>query len=183
MAKSRRPIFRESALKQYLQKREQDILPQTVSPPFFTYAWIVLILLVVAGALAWSAEVPTFMAASGVITAQGAQPNGNATQALIFFPAANAPKLQPGETIQLQVGSDVTLHTSKITSVEPGVISPTDARRRFSLDNGAAQVITEPSIVAIASLDQGFPARTFAGTTIRAQVQIGTHSVLSQLSI
>ena len=183
MAKSRRPIFRESAMKQYLQRREQDILPHTVSPPFFTYAWIVLVLLVVAGAIAWSVDVPTFAPASGVVTAQATPQNREATQALVFFPSATAPKLQPGETIQLQIGANGPMRTSKITSVMPGVISPTDARKRFALDNGAAQVITEPSIVAVVGLDQSFPAHTYAGTTVSAQVQTGSHSVISQFSL
>ncbi len=183
MAKSRRPIFRESAMKQYLQRREQDILPHTVSPPFFTYAWIVLVLLVAAGVIAWSADVPTFTTASGVVTAQATPQNRDATQALIFFPSANAPKLQPGETIQLQIGANGPTSTSKITSVVPGIVSPTDARARFRLDNAAAQTITEPSIVAVVGLDQNFPARKYAGTTVSAQVQIGSHSVISQFSL
>ena len=181
MAKSRRPIFRESALKKYLEKREQDILPQTVSPPFFTYAWIVLVLLLGAGVIAWSTDVPTFTTAPGVITANATA--RDATQALVFFPATNAPKLQAGESIQLQVGANGPTSTSKITSIIPGVISPTDARKRFALDNGAAQVITQPSIVAIVGLDKSFPAHTFAGTTINAQVQIGSHSVISQFLV
>ncbi len=182
MAKSRRPIFRESAMKQYLQKREQDILPNTVSPPFFTYAWIVLVLLVVAGLIAWSADVPTITTASGVVTAQATAQNRDATQALVFFPSANAPKLQPGEDIQLQIGANGPTSTSKITSIVPGVISPTDARTRFGLDKGAAQVITEPSIVAVVGLDQNFPARKFAGTTVSAQLRVGSHSIISEFS-
>jgi hypothetical protein len=170
-------------MKQYLQKREQDILPHTVSPPFFTYAWIILVLLVAAGVLAWSADVPTFATASGVVTAQATAQNRDATQALIFFPSANAPKLQPGEEIQLQVGANGPITMSKITGVVPGIISPADARARFKLDNGAAQTITEPSVIALVSLDQNFPAHKFAGTTVSAQVQTGSHSVISQFSL
>jgi hypothetical protein len=181
MAKSRRPIFRESAMKQYLQKREQDVLPNTVSPPFFTYAWLVLLLLVVAGMLAWSSEVPTFTTASGVITAQTA--NSNATQALLFIPSAQGSQIKAGQAVQIQIGTNGTPQVSKITSVEPGVISPTDARKRFALDNGAAQVITEPSVIATVALDKSFSAQAFAGTTISAQVQIGTHSVLSEFTL
>ncbi len=183
MAKSRRPIFRESAMKQYLQRREQDILPHTVSPPFFTYAWIVLVLLVAAGMIAWSADVPTFAATTGVITANATPQNRDATQALVFFPSTGAPKLQAGEAIQLQIGTNGPTLTSKITSVMPGVISPTDARKRFSLDNNAANVINQPSVVAVVGLDQNFPAHTYAGTTVNAQVQIGSHSVISEFSL
>ncbi len=184
MAKSRRPIFRESAMKQYLQKREQDILPHTVSPPFFTYAWLVLLLLIVAGILAWSSQVPTFTTASGVITGQGGtQPSNDATRALLFVPSSQASQLKAGEAVQLQVGANGQTQVSKITSIEPGVISPADARKRFALDNGEAQVITQPSVVAIVELDKSFPAHTFAGTTVSAQVQTGSHSVISEFSL
>jgi len=35
MSQAQRPLFREHALKHYLQKREKDILPRLVSPPTF----------------------------------------------------------------------------------------------------------------------------------------------------
>jgi len=181
MAKTRRPIFRESAMKQYLQKREQDILPNTVSPPFFTYGWLVVLLLVVAGTLAWSSEVPTFMTASGVITAQTA--NSNAAQAILFIPTQQATKVKAGEVVQLKLGANGPTRITKIVSVRPGVVSPTDARKLFALDNGAAQVITEPSVIVTVGLDQSISTQTFAGTTVNAQVQIGSHSVLSEFTL
>jgi hypothetical protein len=88
--------------------------------------------------------------------------------------------LQAGQSIQLQVGSTGPRLDSTISSVEPGVISPTDARRRYSLDNGAAQVIKEPSIVVIVLLDKSFPTNSYAGTIVSAQIQVGSQQVLSQ---
>jgi hypothetical protein len=179
MKNSRRSPFRESAMKQYVQRREQDILPRVVSPPFFIVCWLLLALLMAAGALAWFAEVPTFASASGVVTAQ--KTPANSTQALVFFPATNAPKLQVGEPIQIQVGSNGPILQQKVTQVEPGALSPSDIRTRFALDAGAAQRVTEPSIVAIVQLDASITAQKYAGTSISAQVQVGLHSVLSQL--
>ncbi len=39
MGPSRRPLFREQALKQYKLRQEKDILPRFISPAFFPYVW------------------------------------------------------------------------------------------------------------------------------------------------
>ena len=184
MVKSRRPIFRESAMKQYLQRREQDILPYTVSPPVFACSWIVLVLFLTLGLLAWSADLPTVVTTAGIVTqtmGQQTSSTGGNAQALVFFPASNAPQLHAGQPIQIQIGATGPHLNSRITQVEPGIISPTDARSRYGLDTGSAQVLTEPSVVVIVNLDPTISARTYAGTTISAQVQVGSHSLLSQL--
>ncbi|MBV9228836.1 MAG: hypothetical protein JOZ18_05955 [Chloroflexi bacterium] len=184
MVKPRRQIFRESAMKQYLQRREQDILPYTVSPPAFACSWIVLVLFLTLGLLAWSADLPTVVVTEGIVTQimgpQASSTGGNA-QALVFFPTSDASQLHAGQAIQLQIGATGPHLNSRITQVEQGVISPTDARNRYGLDTGAAQVLTQPSVVVIVDLDKSISASTYAGTTVSAQVQVGFHSVLSQL--
>ncbi|MBV9228163.1 MAG: hypothetical protein JOZ18_02530, partial [Chloroflexi bacterium] len=137
MINSRRRIFRENAMKHYLRQREQDLLPSTVSVPFFAIAWILLVLFLLVGLLAWSAELPTVVTTAGiVIPTTGPQTYsilGNA-QALVFFPASDAPQLHVGQPIQIQIGTAGPHLNSRITQVESGIISPTDARRRYGLD-------------------------------------------------
>jgi hypothetical protein len=185
MANPRRQIFRESAMRQYVQRREQDVLPQIVSPPVFACSWFLLALILMAGLLAWSAELPTDVSASGVIIQQARQTvsssASNTAQALIFFPSTDASQLRAGQSIKLTIGSTTSI-SSTITSVQAGLISPSDARKRYGLDAGEAQVITEPSRVVIVNLDKSISAHTFAGSTVSAQVQVGTHSVLSQIT-
>jgi hypothetical protein len=184
MINSRRRIFRESAMKHYVQQREQDLLPSTVSVPFFAIAWILLVLFLLVGLLAWSAELPTVVTTAGIVTQTTGQQSSSLSanaQALVFFPASNAPLLHAGQPIQIQIGTTGPHLNSTITQVEPGIISPTDARSRYGLDTGAAQVLTEPSVVVIVNLDPTISVRTYAGTTIHAQVQVGSHSLLSQL--
>lgn len=184
MAQPRRQIFRESAMQQYVQRREQDILPQIVSPPVFAGSWFLLALVLMAGLLAWSAQLPTYQSASGIITKQGQLPSSTSSnvQALIFFPSTDDSQLHVGLPIKLQIGSTGPSLSSTITSIEADIISPSDARQRFQLDTGEAQVITEPSRIVIVNLGKSVSASTFAGSTITAQIQVGTHSVLSQLS-
>lgn len=179
MANPRRQIFRASAMQQYIQRREQDILPQIISPPVFACSWFLLALILMAALLAWSAQLPTYISASGVITQQTG--SSSTTQAVVFFPSADASQLRAGQPVKLTIGSNTSV-TSTITRMQTGIISPADARKQYGLDASEAQVVTEPSSVVIVNLDKSFSAHTFAGSIISAQVQVGTHSILSQIA-
>ncbi|MBV9690195.1 MAG: hypothetical protein JO202_10860 [Ktedonobacteraceae bacterium] len=48
MTTSPRPIFRDRAIKHYLQGRQKDVLPHLIAPPIFLLLWMLLILLLVA---------------------------------------------------------------------------------------------------------------------------------------
>ncbi|HEU5381019.1 MAG TPA: hypothetical protein VFV38_36815 [Ktedonobacteraceae bacterium] len=48
MVSSKRPIFREQAVQQYLQRRQPDVLPRFISPLLFLSCWVLLVLLVIA---------------------------------------------------------------------------------------------------------------------------------------
>lgn len=173
-------------MQQYIQRREQDVLPQIISPPVFACSWFLLALILMAGLLAWSAQLPIYVSAPGVILQQGQQSSSNKansnTQALIFFSSSDAAKLHMGQPIQLQINSNGQSFNSTITSIGSSVTSPSDARQRYKLDAGEAQVITGPSTIVTVNLNLGSSAHTFAGSIISAQVQVGTHSVLSQLT-
>jgi hypothetical protein len=178
MINPRRQIFRESALQEYVQRQERDVLPNIVSPPVFACSWFLLALVLMGGFLAWSARLPTYASASGVIQSS----TGSSAQALIFFPTADAAELRAGLPITLQLGSTGSSLSCTITRVVSGTISPSDARKTYGLDTAEAEVITEPSKVVIVSLGKSVSASTYAGTTISAKVQVGTHSVLSEIS-
>jgi hypothetical protein len=186
MVKPRRQIFRESAMRQYIQRREQDVLPQLVSPPVFASSWFLLALILTAALLAWSAQLPTFVSAPGVIIQQTQLPSSTKTKpanmaALIFFPPSNASQLHTGQLVTLQFSVTGQRITSTITQIEAGPISPGDARKAYGLDASEGQVITEPSTIVIMNLDVGASTH-LNGSIITAQVQVGTHSVLSQIT-
>ena len=181
MINPRRQIFRESALQEYVQRQERDVLPNIVSPPVFACSWFLLALVLMGGYLAWSARLPTYVSASGIVRATTVN-KVSSVQALIFFPTADATELRVGLPVTLQLGSTGPSISSTITQVASGKISPGDARKTYGLDAGEAEVITEPAKVVIVSLDKSVSASTYAGTTISAKVQVGTHSVLSEIS-
>jgi hypothetical protein len=178
-----RPIFRTRALNHYIRKRDKDILPEFVSPPVFLFLWILFGLLLIAGLLAWWTEVPIYVAGSGIILEQGLQSKfvNNEGIVLIFLPAESAGKLRVGLPVQLYIGSTGPSFTSRIEQVEPGVISPSEVRKRYGLDSSVSQIFTEPSVVAVVKLIPTISAHMYAGSIVNAQVQVGSRRVLSLL--
>ncbi len=183
MAEPSRSIFRTSAINHYIQKREKDILPRLVTPPVFLFLWVLFGLLMIAGLLAWWTEVPTYVTGSGIILEQGLQSKlvNKEGIVLIFLPAESAGKLRVGLPILLHIGSTGLSFTSKIEQVEPGIVSPSEARKRYALDSSASQIFTEPSVVATVKFIPTLSARMYAGSIVNAQVQVGSRRVLSLL--
>ncbi|SRR6266567_1390220 len=183
MAISRRSIFRDSAMKHYMQKQEKDILPRVVSPPVFVFLWILLGFLTMAGLLAWWGEVPTYESGSGIILEEKSHSKSGNSEAIavIFLPASSAPKLRTGLPIQLQIGSTGSRFTSTIERIEPGILSPSEARTRYAFASGVSQVLTQPSVLATVRLGSTISARTYAGSLVSAQVQVGLRRPLSLL--
>lgn len=186
MAVSKRSIFRGKALEQYAASRQKEVLPRLVSPPVFVFFWVLLGLLIVGGILAWLTQVPTYVTGSGAVLdqglIQGKQASGEAV-AIIFLPTTHPMHMQAGQLILLHIGSSATQLTYKVNGVDPGVISPSDARRRYGLDSATAQVISGPSIVLSVNLGPMFPAYQYAGSIVSAQVQAGSQRVLSLLPV
>ena len=188
VASNKRTIFRNKALHYYVQSREKDVLPRFVAPPVFIFLWVLLGLLLVATLLAWLGRVPTYVTGSGVIlNSQGSAQqagNGEAT-AIIFLPATSSSslKVRAGMAILLQVGTAGPALHGKIATVEPEVMSPSEARTKYSLNGSLALAITQPSIAVSVKLGPGLPAQKYTGSIVGAQVQVGSRSVLSLLPI
>jgi hypothetical protein len=181
MTKAERSIFRDEAIKSYMGRREKDVLPHLVAPPVFLFLWILLGLLLIAGLLAWSAQIPTYQTGGGLILER--QPVSASGQreavALIFLPATSAPKLRAGLPVQVQISSTGPALTSKIDKVEPGILSPSAARTRYTLDSSVSQNLTEPVVAVSVRLGPGVPYQLYAGSEVSAQVQVGSRRVLS----
>lgn len=183
MTTPRRSIFRDSAMKHYIQRQEKDVLPRLVSPAVFTYFWILLGLLLIAGCVAWWGKVPTYVAGSGVLLAQEGPSSSKQPQGLvlIFLPANHPLQLEIGLPVQLRIDATGLHFSGQIEKIEPGIVSPLEARKHYALNADVAQVITQPSIVLIARIETLLPARLYAGSIMSAHVQSGFRSVFSLL--
>lgn len=172
-----KPMFRSKALTYYARSREKDVLPRFVAPRAFVFLWILMALLLIATLGAWLTQAPTYEVASGVILNTQGQ---NAT-AVVFLPATSSLKLRTGLPVLLQIGTVGPQLSTTIATVEPGVMSPEQARTHYALNGNLALVVTEPSIAVTVTLGSDIPAQMYAGSVVGAQVQVGTRRVLSLL--
>ncbi len=180
MASPKQPIFREQALKRYLQRQNQGIILRLVSPPVFFFCWILLLLLLAACLLAWWIRVPVFAGGQGIlIKPQLAGLPGNSAVAVLFVQPGQQTPLHVGQFVSLSVGSNPTHFDGQITHIDTQMISPDEARRQFNLQGALVQLVTAPSLTVIITLSSPVNPDLYAGSLCSASVQIGTRSVLS----
>ena len=183
MAKSTRIIYREKALQHYVQSWEKVTLPRFVAPSVFTFLWLLLVLLLAATLLAWLGQVPVYTPGSGFVLNQDQETpvsnSSNAATVVIFLPATSDLKVKVGSPIQVQIGSTGPQLNATVTTVETTVLSPSDIRQRYSLNGSLANIVTQPSIVLTANLGSALSAKTYAGSLVSVQIQVGTQRVLS----
>lgn len=180
---ARRQIFRPQALEQYARSREKTVLPRPVAPPVFLLFWILLLLLLAAILLAWQVQVPTYAAASGFIASKEQAttlPNGETT-VILFVPTHPSPTVQAGQALTVQVTLTHQTFPATITTVGSDVLTPDEARQQYALTGDLALVITQPSVVLTLTLGPTLPQGVFPGSSLMAQVQVGTRSILSLL--
>jgi hypothetical protein len=180
MPQSQRPLFREPAWQHYLQKREKDILPHFVSPPTFICIWIMLCLAVAVGLFAGTQQVPVLVDGVGlVLTQEQNGAGGKGGTALVFLPASEAKLVHVGDPSQIQVGLTGPSYSSTIVQVEPGLLSPNDIYKQYGVVCSTMLTITEPSVVVHVGLVPSLSSHLYAGSPVRAQVQIGSQHLLS----
>ncbi|GLV53802.1 hypothetical protein KDH_06530 [Dictyobacter sp. S3.2.2.5] len=177
MSSSEPSIFREQALKNYLQRRDQGILLRLISPPAFACLWILLIFVLVMGMLAWLVRVPMSVSGQGLIT----EPGQDAQQltAVVFVPLNQRTRLHSGDPATLQLGSNGITLRGTVKQVESGAIGPDEARTRFHLQGPLTQVILTPSVAVMVQIEPTPTAHTYIGSYCVTSVQTGTQSVLS----
>ncbi len=178
MSLPKRSIFRDRAIQRYRQRRDQDVLPRLVAPPAFALLWILLSLCLLTGFLAWSTRLPIYASVSGVIV-QDEQSGQN--QALLFATADQGARIQPGQPVQLWIGSSGPRLQLAVTSRMPHVLSPDQIRTRYELDGALGLAIEQPAVVVVVALGQGPELQGYPGSLVNANVQIGERSALSLL--
>lgn len=180
MPTTQRSIFRARAIQHYVQSREKDVLPRSVSPPVFWFLWIILSLCLTLAWLAWNVRTPVYAPATGII----AKSNLSEGALAVLFVATNQQHVvHSGEPVQLQIGSTGPLLLRTVTAVAPTPLSPEQARQHYHLDGALSLLVIQPSVVIMVTLDARIPASSYAGSIVHAQVQIGEQSLLSFLPI
>lgn len=176
-----RSIFRESAVERYQQRKEQGVVLRVSCPPAVIFFWIFLVTLLGAGGFAFSIQVPVETQSQGVIIEQNvAGQTRTAVVAELFFSPAQAAQLHTGQSATVSIGSLSGDVSGIVEHVDTNLISPDEARSRFNLQGGLAQIITGPSIAVTISMKSA-ASEIYAGSLCNAQIQTGSQSVLSLL--
>jgi hypothetical protein len=168
-------IFRKKAMQKYRQGQEKAILPRFVAPPVFLLLWILLIIFLSAGLLAWLGEIPVYVTGPGVLldstnsTTQGS----DQVVAVILVPYTSSLHLHTGQPVRLQLGQADPQQTGTVEAIDTHILSADDVRKRYFIE------VTEPSIAITVVLGAHLSARSSAGTAVSAQVQVGSRRLLS----
>lgn len=179
----KRIVFREKALQHYVQQREKTVLPVWVTPPTFLILWLLLGLLgllLLAGLVTELTEVPVTTSGVGIIQADEQQ--STAPTALIFLPSSHTIALQPNMPVLIQIKNVEPIKAS-VTSVVPGLVSPSDARNQIPSGNPCQLSIQGPSVVLTAQLDAPTPPLNIInGGCGIVQIKVGTSRLLPLLT-
>lgn len=177
MLTTKRSIFRESAIKQYIQGRDKDVLPRFVAPPFFLFLWIIAGVCLIVCLLAWSIQVPRIIVGTGTIVENN---QSSRALAIIFLASDQLHSIRPGQPVQLQlIGTSTYFNKQTITSIEPTLLSPEDARQRYHLDGTLSLIVTQPAVVVTVALDSRIQTSVYKGSILHATVQVGTQRMLA----
>jgi hypothetical protein len=172
--RSSQRLFRSEALEHYLEKRDAAVLPRFVMPRTLLFIWFVLALLLAAGYLAWSTQIPVFVSGTAVVVQAGNQTLSQGERVVALFP----PGTQLGRNISLTLNG--TRLSLPITTSPPEVLSPAAINERYGVP------ARQPARVAIAPFKPpaaGPSAAAYLGSTYRAEVQSGSQRVFALLPL
>jgi hypothetical protein len=177
MTPTNRTIFRAGALEGYRQAREETVLPRFIAPPAPLCLWLLLGCLLCASVLAWFARVPVYR--NGIATVKD-------DLVIASFPPESKAEMRTGQQLSFKLDPTGPPLVRPITIVEPEILSPANARKKFQLDDVTARSYQGPAAVAIARLgrpNENLPASAYEGTVVEARIEIGSQRLITFLPI
>lgn len=185
MKYSHRSIFREEAIRRYIQGKEKAILPRLVSPRTFIYLWFLLGMLTVSSVVAWFTRIPVYTSGSAAVVRLNDKTYRRDQKIVVIalFPPQHLSSLQTTKKLFLSFDAMGDRLSHPIITVEPKIISPDVIQKQFALN---PQVATGPSVVAIAQLEpipNNLPASAYLGSVGRAEAEVGSQRLVSLLPL
>jgi hypothetical protein len=171
-------IYREQALKKYLQRQEQSVLLRLIKPPVFFCCWIFSLLLLITLLLACSIRVPSYTTEQGIIVKQKVQ-GQDMVEAILFVPLNQPSQLHIGQQVTLSLNSTAISMQRPIQHIDTTAIGPQEARTSYALQGTSAQVITTPSTTITIVLGPYNTNHLYVGSLCSIVAQIGSQNVLS----
>jgi hypothetical protein len=175
------PIFRNNAVKHYMQSRDKDTLPRFISLPIALFLWILLGLLLAVGLLAWYEQIPTYATGKGVVLSPkyALRSAPQEAVAVAFFSVSQTGNLHAGQAVAVFFDSSSRPVKGVVLSVD-SVVSPDAALHHYGLGSNGASLITQPSTVVTLRLENISPS-LYAGSTLTVNVRVGSRRVIALL--
>ncbi|GCE45721.1 hypothetical protein EI42_02861 [Thermosporothrix hazakensis] len=176
------PIFREEAVRNYFQKREQRSRLRFYFWPIVACFWVLLSLFLIIGGLAYSTDIPEYTPGAGVILGKETanQLETDSAVAVIFVAPKYAKQLKPGQAVRVTLGISNTDIETSIKQVEPGLVDPRTVAQRYRLTARPYLPLTQPAAAVLVELPNLEPG-AFTGSLLKARVTVGKESIYSFL--
>lgn len=183
-------IFRDDAVRRYMQSRVEPVLPRFGRGRNFMLMWALVILSLSCGfALCWWAKVPVYATGYAVTSRPSPESQGAADakwRLVIFVPPEYQSRLRAGQRLSLRGGAQGQVYGGSLVAVEPALSSPEAARERYGLSACAVPAQTQAAAVALAEVAAGAdrrPAGAQAESVYRADVEVGVRRVGALLPV
>jgi hypothetical protein len=178
-----RQIFREHALRHYMQKNEQSVLPKTISPFVFTCCWIALSLTVLAGFLIWSIPVPNYVNTLGMPIPQGSSASTTQTTTILaFFPLSAQAYIRSGQIVQIGGSTLESAIAGRITHVDTQHYNATELVKSYNLSTALVQFLSGGEVfIGNIMSSQPIPLQNDTSGRVMVHYQQGTRQALSLL--
>lgn len=193
MQDTRRAIFREAAVRRYMEGTARAVLPRLVSPHTFAYLWFLLGVLSVSSLAAWFTQVPVYASGSAVVVRwhdtlhhtmhDGTPGVDESIVVAAFFPPQHLASLQTTPNVFLSFDAIGDRFSRAIITVAPKILRPAALQQQFALN---AHSITQPAVVALVQLEpvpNNLPAAAYVGSVGHAEAAVGSQRLVSLLPL
>lgn len=173
------PLFRSEAIKHALRQQERQVLPVFTRLPVIIFIWLLVLLAIGTGYVAWDNQIPVYTNSSGIILAQQDQvyPQHDIAEVALFLPANQVTRVQRGQTLLVDISGTQLEVSGTVVRVSTQTLSPLALNARYG---HGIKVVMKPSYVVIAELPE-LAAATFEGSTVSANIQTGSQRILALL--
>lgn len=165
-----------------MHARAQTVLPRFIAPPAPLCLWLLLGCLFIVSGLAWLAHVPVYRNGTATVV------NSDQDDELIvaFFPPESKSEMRAGQNLSLKLDPAGPPLVRTIAAVEPAILSPAEARKKFNFDDVTARTYQRPAAIVIARLgkpSETLPPSAYEGIVVEAQVEIGSQRLITLLPV
>lgn len=164
-----------------MQAKAQAVLPRFIAPPAPLCLWLLLLCFMALGGLLFLTRVPVYR--NGVATVVDSK---NEQLIVAFFPPESQSEIRTGQNLSLKLDPDGPPLVRAIAAIEPEILSPAEAHKKFNPGGDRDRAYQTPAAIAIARLgrpSEKLPASAYEGSVVEARIEVGSQRLLALLPV